>query len=160
MRTLGQLVVISLGGALVGLLVNVVEPGGLVLGRRVTAQAVADSQTCAAPEVQSRVDVAEALRLFDSAAVTFADARASEEYAAGHIAEALHLPCSADAPEWLEGIPRSRTVVVYGSGGSVDQVAQALTAAGYRDVLVMESGFSAWRDLGGASQAGECHGCQ
>jgi rhodanese-related sulfurtransferase len=160
MRTVWQFVVIAVSGGLVGLVGNVVRPDGLVLGEPVVPQAVSSAETCAGPESQPRIDVAEALQLYGGIGVAFADVRSAHEYATGHIADALHLPCSSAAPAWLEAISHPTTVVVYGEDGGADQVAQALSAGGYRDVRVLDGGFAAWREGGGASQAGECEGCR
>lgn len=149
-----------MAGALAGLLLNVLRPGGLALGQPIADQMVLPSEACLALPAQARVDVTEALRLHRGGEAAFADVRSGDDYASGHVSDAFHLPCSSAAPEWLGAILLSATVVVYGADGDSDQVAKALIASGYRDVRVLDGGFAAWHEADGPAQAGECQACE
>ena len=146
--------------ALAGLLLNSARPDGLALSQAIAEETLSPSEACVALPAQARVDVSEALRLHRAGEAAFADVRSADAYASGHIADAFHLPCSSDTPEWLGGIPRSMTVVVYGADGGSDQVAQALIASGYREVRVLDGGFAAWSEAYGPAQAGDCQACE
>jgi len=76
------------------------------------------------------------------------------------VVDAVHLPCSAEAPEWLVSVAKSSTVVLYGGDDAdPDPVAQSLAASGYGDVRVLQGGFRAWRDGGGSAASGPCEIC-
>ena len=51
-------------------------------------------------------------RLAGGAAPTVIDVRSGEEYAAGHVPGALHIPL-AELPRRLTEVPRDRSVVAY-----------------------------------------------
>ena len=159
MRVLAQTVGLTAIGAIVGLLVNVLRPDGIVLLRPFVTEAEGATE-CVAASMSPRVDVAEARHLLEAREAVFGDVRSAAEYAAGHVSDAVHLPCSADAPRWLASVDKAATVVVYGTrDADADQVAQSLNANGYQDVRVLTGGFSAWRDGGGSAASGPCAAC-
>lgn len=79
----------------------------------------------------------------------FRPAREYEEYP-GHIAGAISVPLDAIEFHLAELMPyAATTVVVYGS--SKDEAirgARILSAAGFRNVVVIQGGLSRWIDLG------------
>jgi 3-mercaptopyruvate sulfurtransferase SseA len=97
--------------------------------------------------------------------VAIADARPGSRYAEGHVAGALHLPCSArssDAAESLSHLVGIRSLVVYG-----DSTAEALAVAEsvrrrapHLEVRVLDGGFSAWSQAGLACASGPCDQCE
>jgi rhodanese-related sulfurtransferase len=98
--------------------------------------------------------------LFEAREAVFGDVRQAAEYAAGHVVDAVHLPCSAEAPDWLANVAKSSTVVLYGaSDADADPVAQSLRASGYGDVRVLSGGFPAWQASGGSAASGPCSVC-
>ena len=156
-------VLLALAGAAAGLGAAAVRPGGLQL------QPPARDQACEAPGSAKavRVQVAAAARLCAERHVLVADARPAAEYAAGHVAGAVHLPCSASghvASAALQEVAGAGTILVY--GGTTEealQVAQGLSArlpagAGTQ-VLALEGGFAAWERAGLACASGPCDQC-
>jgi rhodanese-related sulfurtransferase len=159
MRMIAHTIALTAIGALVGLLVNALRPDGIALFKPFVSDAEGAAE-CVAASTPPRVDVAAARGLLESREAVFGDVRTAGEYAAGHVIDAVHLPCSADAPRWLASVDKTTTVVVYGTGDSdADQVAQSLGANGYSDVRVLSGGFAAWQDGGGSAASGPCEAC-
>jgi len=159
MSVLGQSATLAIVGATLALALDAVRPDGVPLFRAFPLSSEGAAQ-CAVTAAPARIDVDEARRLFDARAAVFGDVRAADQYAVGHVVDAVHLPCSAEAPDWLATVAKTETVVLYGaSEADAEQVAQSLAAGGYRDVRVLRGGFAAWRDAGGSAASGPCEVC-
>jgi rhodanese-related sulfurtransferase len=104
--------------------------------------------------------------------IVIADARTAEEYAEGHIAGAVHLPCtasSASADDAIAHFGSAQTVIVYGhSTEEAQPVAATLRRRGHgaheksgapSDVRVLAGGFPAWEKAGLACASGPCDSC-
>jgi len=98
--------------------------------------------------------------------VVFVDTRSHEEYAEGHVANALHAPMEhgtiGDA--LLASVRGAGTVIAYCDTSrqcarSI-RFAGLLSAAGLHDVRVLESGIEAWIGSGQPAESGECRQCQ
>jgi phage shock protein E len=78
------------------------------------------------------------------------DTRTSEEFAAGHVPGALNIPYTEVGERVAEIEPyRDRGVVVYCEKGRRAEVAaEALEAAGFEDVRLLEGHMSGWRASG------------
>lgn len=78
------------------------------------------------------------------------DVRSEQEYASGHVPDALHVPHDELAERLPElGLSKENPVVVYCERGPrAGRAADILLAAGYRDVRHLEGHMSAWRDSG------------
>src|SRR5690606_34718868 len=99
--------------------------------------------------------------LFDSWLAVFVDARNAEEFIAGHVENAMHLP-----PESFRGaMPRKavdyllgQVVVVYCGGGLCDaseNVAKYLQQAQIpAEIYVFKDGYPAWAAAGFPTQTG------
>jgi len=90
------------------------------------------------------------------------DVRPPDQYAAGHVADAVHLPCSAGElrVETVDRLDRARTILIYGQGtADARQVAQSLMRLDYTDVRVIAGGYPAWEAAGQACSSGPCPGC-
>jgi rhodanese-related sulfurtransferase len=94
--------------------------------------------------------------------IVVADARSAERFAMGHIAGAVHLPCSAsdDAARVVDSLLNGKQdLVVYGeSEAEARPVAEALAR---RDeprirVRVLRGGFQGWASQGLACASGGC----
>jgi rhodanese-related sulfurtransferase len=99
-----------------------------------------------------RIDLADAARakalLLDGAASL--DVREPEEYAAGHIEGAIHVPLGSLAAN-SNLVPRDRPVVVYcGHGERASTGASLLETAGFRYLVNLDGGIGAWEDAGEA----------
>jgi rhodanese-related sulfurtransferase len=150
---------LAFGGALLGLLLNVVRADGVALLRPFTPETTGPAE-CSAATGPAEIDVTEAEELLAANEAVFGDVRSAADYASGHVVDAVHLPCSADAPDWLANVAKYSTVILYGEkDADADQVAHSLSAGGYRDVRVLRGGFAAWRDGGGSAASGPCEVC-
>jgi rhodanese-related sulfurtransferase len=108
----------------------------------------------------------DAVRLCGDPGVMVADVRTSERFAAGHVADAVHLPCASSATAAsgaLSLLARRHTVVVYGdTTADAREVAEALRPrlGDGGKVLVLAGGFGAWERAGLACSSGPCPECQ
>jgi hydroxyacylglutathione hydrolase len=75
------------------------------------------------------------------------DVRTRSEFEAGHIPGATHIPAGRVA--WrLNELPKDHPIVTHcQSGARSSVVASALRAAGFRDVLELEGGFTEWQHV-------------
>jgi rhodanese-related sulfurtransferase len=150
-----------LGGSLVGFGVHTLRPGALSLA------AFQPPTACHGPEeggLPEFIEPDEATSLCGQPDVTFADARPATQYAEGHIADALHVPCEGSvsiAPAVGRRLEGSRLVVVYGQTSEEG----AVTAEALRrrhpgaSVRALRGGFAAWEARGFACAAGPCVEC-
>ncbi len=109
----------------------------------------------------SRVSPDEAKKLLDAGYV-YVDVRSEPEYAAGHPKGALNVPVAhAEAggmkpnPRFVEVMkklfsPDAKIVVGCKAGGRSLRAAEALTAAGFTDVVDQKAGWDGVRDAFGA----------
>ena len=77
---------------------------------------------------------------------TVVDVRSAEEFAAGHLRDAKHIPL-ADLGNRIGELDKSKTrtvVVVCQTGARADKAARQLQAAGFEDVHALEGGQAAW----------------
>ncbi len=97
------------------------------------------------------VDASEARSaLLDGAAAL--DVREPNEFAAGHIAEAISIPLGQLAARVGE-LPRDRPIVAYcGHGERSASGVSILERAGFENLLNMDGGFGAWEKAGFAKQ--------
>ncbi len=94
------------------------------------------------------------------------DARKASAFAQGHIAGALHLPCSAsdDAARVAEsGLGEGRLLLVYANSTEeamlVARELQKRLASPDQRIAVLDGGFAAWRDANLACASGGCPQC-
>ena len=81
---------------------------------------------------------------------TVVDVRSAEEFAAGHLRDAKHIPL-ADLGNRTGELDKSKNrtvVVVCQSGARGDKAARQLQAAGFEDALSLEGGMNAWTAAG------------
>ncbi|HET7701015.1 MAG TPA: molybdopterin-synthase adenylyltransferase MoeB [Candidatus Limnocylindria bacterium] len=104
-------------------------------------------------EVKRRIKEAtpqEVAELLRSADVQLADVREKDEWDAGHLPGAVHVPKSF-LEQWAEDrIPdKTRTTVLYCAGGVRSAMAaDTLAKLGYTNVISMSGGFNRWKDSG------------
>lgn len=117
---------------------------------------VAPAQAAPAADepLQLRITLAQARKLFERG-TPFLDARTDEEFRAGHIAGAFHLPSDAfDRPggaDDLKFLDQNAPVVIYCGGGDChasEYVAIRLEQAGFKSYHIMIDGFPAWKAAG------------
>jgi len=81
---------------------------------------------------------------------TIVDVRSSEEFAAGHLRDAKHIPL-ADLGARIGELDKSKTrtvIMVCQTGARSDKAARQLQAAGFEDVHSLEGGLAAWKAAG------------
>ena len=81
---------------------------------------------------------------------TIVDVRSSEEFAAGHLRDAKHIPL-ADLGARIGELDKSKNrtiVMVCQTGARSDKAARQLQAAGFEDVHSLEGGLAAWKAAG------------
>jgi 3-mercaptopyruvate sulfurtransferase SseA len=107
-----------------------------------------------------------AVNLCGDLGVLIADARPPGRFAAGHIVDAVHLPCAASgtqASSVMTQMAGVRTVIVYGdTTGEARAVAEDLRRRVSRPdlrVVVLDGGFPAWSQAGLACASGPCRTC-
>lgn len=151
--------------AVLGLLGNAVRPQGVPLAGFESASVCEASHGGESPPALISPD--EASALCGQSGAMIADARPAPVFAEGHIAGAIHLPCSASgakATSGLDSLGHAGSVIVYGeSTDDARPVAEALAKRvgghGTR-VLVLDGGFAAWNQAGLACASGPCNQCE
>jgi rhodanese-related sulfurtransferase len=150
------------GGAVLGLGVNAARPAGVALVGFEPPTACTTTAAADAPVIE--MAPIEASHLCGQPGTLFADTRTAERFAAGHVADAIHLPCdttASGAEIALKGLGHAQTVVVYGeSTEAAFEVAATLRRRGLEaDIRVLRGGFAAWEQEGLACASGPCPGC-
>lgn len=99
-------------------------------------------------ESYETVTATELSELLANESVTLVDVRSDQEWNAGHIPHAQH-NFLGKLPETLDTIPQDRTVVINCRSGARSSVgASVLQAAGHKDVINLEGGYTAWTGKG------------
>ncbi len=167
MLLLRQALLVVAAGVLAGLGANALSPRPAPLGQPVWPAAEAAAGACladpSAPPV-ARIAAAEAAALCTACSAGFVDARSASDFAAGHVAGAVHLPPAGhhDEGEALARLATFHTVVVYDGEEScqlAEGVARRLLARGLRDVRVLDGAWGAWVAAGGPGTSGACSAC-
>jgi rhodanese-related sulfurtransferase len=78
------------------------------------------------------------------------DVRGADEFAAGHLRDAKHIPLGELAGRIgeLDKVKNRTVIVVCQSGTRSDKAARQLAAAGFADVYSLEGGIKAWTAAG------------
>jgi rhodanese-related sulfurtransferase len=143
---------------------------GLVLttARTGLLRSRAPQTSCETPAVEPRLlSAADAARICATDRALIADTRSDAEYAAGHIAGALHLACDTRgdvAGAALANLADRSLVLVYGVDTAsaitvARSIAQRLPLGVGPTVYALEGGFGAWEKAGLACASGPCEGC-
>ena len=124
------------------------------------------AEVCEAPELVGEpflLGPTEASSLCNSPGVIVLDVRSPELYAAGHIADAEHLPCIRGALglDLVERLRSASAVIVYGQDDEEAlPVASSLMQQHVSNVHLLEGGYPAWEAAGLACSSGACPGCE
>jgi len=149
-RTLQRALWVTIAGALLGLAVNAVSP--LRIPYITPPPAVVPSSDF--------IPLAEATEHWRSGAAFFLDARSPADYAAGHIANAFNVPAEAFDAHYTQvaGMLTPDTVIVtYCDGIECDlshHLTDRLRQFGYKNVHILQNGWTVWRQAGLATSAG------
>jgi rhodanese-related sulfurtransferase len=154
--------VLAIAGAGLGLAGGAARPGGLKL------LAAPRAASCEAPAAApTLISPAEAARICAVSGALIADARTATDYAAGHIAGAVHLPCNTAgelAGATLAHLESRALVLVYGASTQealdvATSVARRLPAGAGPKIYALDGGFAAWEKAGLACASGPCEDC-
>lgn len=116
--------------------------------------------TCEGTATVSEVSATEAQTLCSEPGLVIADARPPGRFAEGHIAGAIHLPCSSEASR-AAALSQAKKILVYAdSTDEARPVAQALMGRFGERVLLLQGGFAAWMQAGQACASGPCESCR
>jgi rhodanese-related sulfurtransferase len=87
--------------------------------------------------------------------ITLVDTREQSEWAAGHIAGAIHLGKGVIERDIEQAVPDTNTVLVLYCGGGYRSAlaAAALHAMGYAGAVSMDGGWRGWNEAGGRTES-------
>jgi rhodanese-related sulfurtransferase len=154
-------------GAAFGLAINAARGAkGVALGKAVYSRA--EGGVCSAPGGggDRSVSLDEAISLRAQAGVAFGDTRTPDDYARGHVASAVHLPCFASAAQSASSIAQlgaPRTLILYGADDAEPDAhlaADELSRRGFADVRILRGGFRAWQAANLPAESGPCEQCR
>jgi rhodanese-related sulfurtransferase len=158
-RTLYEATIVLLLSVGLCLAVTALRPGvwGLLRGAAPSEQPP-EPQTGA-----SRLGLDQAIQRFGDGVTLFADARAEEDFAAGHIDKALSLPFY-QFDEWIGAFltqtdPKT-PIIAYCDGPHCDlgrELAARLAALGFETVFYLEDGWGQWQAKGLPTASGPFH---
>jgi rhodanese-related sulfurtransferase len=127
---------------------------------------VAVCTNSARPEIRV-LQVEQAAKLCGDSRTLVADVRSGPAFAEGHVAQAVHIPCSgsmADVAQVRERLKDKHMLVVYGeTEEQAHKVANDLGARIGRPDLalaVLAGGWRAWFEAGLACASGPCDECE
>lgn len=106
-----------------------------------------------APTLQrggSRVSLLQATQLLNQGKSVVLDIRSPEDFAAGHIRDARHIPLKElkSRISELDKFKSKSVIVVCSSGAQSARAASQLKSAGFGDVYSLDGGLAAWRAQG------------
>jgi rhodanese-related sulfurtransferase len=147
-RVIFEVVVIALFSICLSVGVNSFRSDGLPLFSDSSRQ----SPATAANDNVRPISIEQAILRYREGKALFADARSSEDYAAGHIRGAVNLP-EQQMDQWLNDIlmkeEPSRLIITYCDGQHCPlalRLAQELHRAGFENVYYLPDGWKKWQD--------------
>jgi len=156
-------------GALLGLIVNGVRPDGVRFARFAPPSVCTMTPTSGDVPTLSPVETLappDAANLCGDPSTLIADVRPAPDFALGHVAGAIHLPCTASgeaASAAVDLVAGRQTLIVYGdSTDDARRVAEELRQRIRRRelrIVVVSGGFGAWSQAGLACSSGPCLHC-
>jgi rhodanese-related sulfurtransferase len=166
-----QLILLGVVGSAVGLGANALSPRPAPLGQAVRPASETTPGACAVDGAAvaggvggavPRITVEHAAPLCADCSAAFVDARTAEQYQAGHVSGALHLPPGDVPPEVLDTLKKFKTTIVYDDDAScilAEAVAMGLREMGVKDVRVLTGAWPAWASSGAPGASGACAAC-
>lgn len=93
------------------------------------------------------ISTLEAVTLINRESAVVIDVRSVEDFASGHIIDAIHLPLTAlaGASDKLKKYASKPLLVYCASGNLAGQAVKALKATGFARVYALKGGLGAWR---------------
>ncbi len=109
----------------------------------------------ASRQESAAIGVDEARRRLDAGKALLVDVREPDEWRAGHVAEAIHIPLGTIASR-ASALPKDREILVICRTGNRSAMAQErLAQAGFTNVTNIEGGITAWAEQGYPVATGE-----
>lgn len=148
--SLRQALLIVLLGLGLGVLFNAASPQGIPF--------ITPPKAPLNPE--ELITLEQAKEAWQAGATFFLDARATADFAAGHIANAFNLPADAFDEHWPQIAPMlsvDAPLVVYCDGEECElshRLKDKLGQAGYAKVKILLNGWTVWRKAGLATLSG------
>lgn len=98
----------------------------------------------------SRVSLLQATQLLNQGKSVVLDIRSPEDFAAGHIRDARHIPLKElkSRISELDKFKSKSVIVVCSSGSQSARAASVLKGAGFNEVYSLDGGLAAWRAQG------------
>jgi rhodanese-related sulfurtransferase len=98
----------------------------------------------------SRVSLLQATQLLNQGKSVVLDIRSPDEFAAGHIRDARHIPLKElkSRISELDKFKSKSVIVVCSSGSQSARAASVLKGAGFNEVYSLDGGLAAWRAQG------------
>ncbi len=150
-------------GIALGLVLHAVRSDGVALAGYAPPTSCSAS---AGDHEPSLLPVARVAELCGRRDTFIADVRSADAYAEGHIAGAVHLPCSAsgrDADHLVHALAGKTMLVAYGeSSGEAFHVVQQLSPRLPKTltVVVLDGGWHSWKAADLACASGPCQDCE
>lgn len=122
----------------------------LLLSAMTLMSVCAEEKTNAVATVVKNVDAKEAAKLVAAGNITVLDVRTAEEFAEGHIAGATNINFMAkDFATQASQLDRSKTYLLHcASGGRSKRCLPQLKQLGFKEIIHLDGGMSAWEDAG------------
>ncbi len=141
------------------------DPFAAMMGQAVeSAPAAADLPTIPALPRPIQMQLPVVKRFYDAGAALFLDAREADEYEAGHVPGAIHVPfdTAVTDPALLESLPvEGRPIIVYCGGGACEvsiNLAWELIGVGHGPVTYFQGGYPDWVAAGYPTATGSGEG--
>jgi rhodanese-related sulfurtransferase len=111
-------------------------------------------------EFPREISLAQAKAFYDRGGLMVLDSREAEDYAMGHIKDAVHAPHDERVGdvEWLDSMAaKPEPFLIYCDGGTCElslNLGFAICESGHRKVLILKDGYPAWEDAGYPTSTG------
>lgn len=105
---------------------------------------------CGGPSAIQTVDAATFATQTQTAGVTVIDVRTPDEFAAGHIANAINIDVEGDSfLDGIDALDKAKTYAVYCHSGRRSMIAaNTMVDAGFTSIYNLDGGISAWQNAG------------
>jgi hydroxyacylglutathione hydrolase len=155
MRLIARTASLLAGAAILGLCVNTARPDGISIF------AWSPPAECESAGEIAEVTPIEAQSLCTDPSILVIDVRSHEQFANGHIPQALHLPCSQGkiSGETFEQLGAASSLLVYGQSTEEARAVAESLAQRALPVRILQGGYQSWEAAGLACTSGPCEGC-
>jgi rhodanese-related sulfurtransferase len=154
-----QALIIVAAGIIIGLAANTLRADRLELAKsNVKQPAQSSQQTGQQANAITKISVWEGFEAFRSGSAIFLDARSEYDFNVGHIPHAHNIPPGKRfTMESKNPKAKSKLIITYCQGRDcplADELAKAISAAGFTNIKVMPEGWEAWSQSGYPVESG------